>query len=378
MPGKLFPLGGPVPERDVVDREDFIVSLQTRLVEGQSIMLAGPRRIGKTSLANEVLRRAKNEGFYTAAVDFFRLSSKRDFAVSLINACLENRTGVRRTFDNLKDRAKSIVGTAKLTLKLEDLEFGIGFLHDEQNDDVLLDYALDLPDVLAKHDKKSMVILFDEFQDASRVADAGIYKKMRSHFQNQESVAYMFLGSKEGIMDTLFGSRKEAFYRFATSLPIPPIPENAWIKYIIKKYSDRGINIEYEIVKEILTRTGGHPQDTMLVCSEIFYALLEAGENTITPGIVRLGYDRALITLTPVYDEILDELSQRFQVRDVLKRIAFGKNIYAKNINPNEAKRAIDYLIAKAIIQKAGRGSYTFVEPMFQAYLLREFFNPGY
>ena len=56
MPGKLFPLGGPVSEKDIVDREDFLVSLETRLSEGQSIMLAGPRRIGKTSLALEVLR----------------------------------------------------------------------------------------------------------------------------------------------------------------------------------------------------------------------------------------------------------------------------------------------------------------------------------
>lgn len=374
MPGKLFPLGGPVPENDVVGREDFIVSLQTRLTEGQSIMLAGPRRIGKTSLAHEVLRRAKKEGCYTASVDFFRLSDKRDFAVSLINACLENRTGVRRTIDVLRDRAKSIVGTAKLTVKLEDLEFAIGFLRDQENDDALLNYALDLPDVLARHDKKSMVVLFDEFQDASRVVDDGIYKKMRSHFQNQEGVAYLFLGSKEGIMDTLFGNRKKAFYRFATILPIPPIPEEAWIEYIIEKFSHRGIKTEREIVKEILNRTGGHPQDTMLVCSEVFYVLLEAGENTITPGIVRLGYDRALITLRPVYDEIMDALGQRFLVRDMLKRIAYGENVYVKNTNPNESKRAIDYLVSKAIIQKTGRGRYAFVEPMFQEYLLREFY----
>lgn len=51
MPGKLFPLGGPVSEED------------------------------KTSLAHEVLRRLKRKGFYTASVDFFRLSGKRDSIV---------------------------------------------------------------------------------------------------------------------------------------------------------------------------------------------------------------------------------------------------------------------------------------------------------
>jgi len=56
MPNKLFPLGGPVSEKDIVGREDFVISLVTRLFEGQSIMLAGPRRIGKTSLALEVFK----------------------------------------------------------------------------------------------------------------------------------------------------------------------------------------------------------------------------------------------------------------------------------------------------------------------------------
>jgi len=50
----LFPLGGPVSKEDLVGREDFIASLVNRLSEGQSVMLAGPRRIGKTSLAHEV------------------------------------------------------------------------------------------------------------------------------------------------------------------------------------------------------------------------------------------------------------------------------------------------------------------------------------
>ncbi|GBF32181.1 hypothetical protein DCCM_0372 [Desulfocucumis palustris] len=47
-----------------------------------------------------------------------------------------------------------IAGTTKLTQKLEDLEFGIG-LHDEEDDNVLLDYALDLLDIIARHDKNS-------------------------------------------------------------------------------------------------------------------------------------------------------------------------------------------------------------------------------
>ncbi|OAT80396.1 AAA family ATPase [Desulfotomaculum copahuensis] len=372
MPGKLFPLGGPVSEQDVVDREEFLSSLQIRLSEGHSIMLAGPRRTGKTSLAYEVLRRMKKQGFYTASIDLFRLSNKREFAISMINSCLENRTGIRKTFDAMKDRAKTIAGMARLTVKLEDLEFSLKFL-DETNDDTLLDYALDLPEVLAKHDRKPMVVLLDEFQDALRITDVNIYKKMRSYFQNHQEVSYLFLGSKEGMMNILFSNRQEAFYRFATILPIPPISEKSWMGYITKKFAERKIKVSTEIIKEILKNTGGHPHDTMLVCSETYYALLEAEKNVVTHGLFRLGYDRALQTLVQVFDEVLDELSQRFQVRHILKRIAAGENVYDKKLNPNETKRVIDFLVSKIIIEKTGRGSYRFVEPMFQEYILREF-----
>jgi len=44
---------------------------------------------------------------------------------------------------------------------------------------------------------------------------------MRAHFQNRKRVAYLFLGSKEGMMRVLFSGKEEAFYRFATMLPIP-------------------------------------------------------------------------------------------------------------------------------------------------------------
>jgi hypothetical protein len=368
----LFPVGGPVAKEDLVGREDFIVSLVNRLLEGQSVMLAGPRRIGKTSLAHEVLRRLKEKGAYTAAVDFFRFSGKRDFAVSLIDACLENRTGINKTLNILRDRAKALAGGAKFAIKLRDLEISFGF-PEKKSDDELLDYALRLPGILAGRDDKLMVVMFDEFQDAPRVTDAEIFKRMRAHFQVQKGAAYLFLGSKEGMMQTLFSGRKEAFYRFAAMLPIPGIAEDDWVPYITQKFASRNILVDDNVVKEIVHLSGGHPQDTMFLCSEVYYTLLETGDNTLTHHHVRLGYNRAMLALAPIFDEVLDDLSARSQVRRVLHQLALGKNVYQEGIHPNKVKRAIDHLINRAVIEKTARGSYVFVEPMFQRYILQHF-----
>lgn len=370
----LFPLGGPVPEGDIVSREDFIISLETRLAEGQSVMLAGPRRIGKTSLAYEVLRRLKKKGFYVASVDFFRTSSKRNIAESIINSCLENRTGIRKTLDAIWDRAKLLAGSTKIAVKLKDLELSFGFPKKEIDEDALLEYALNLPDVLAEKDNKQLVMVFDEFQDSGQIAGQDIYKQMRSHFQLHRKVSYLFLGSKEGMMQSLFGGKKHAFYRFATVLPIPPIPEEAWIRYIAGKFKEKDIEVSSDYaLKEVVRLAGGHPQDTMLICSEAYYTLLDAGEKRLSGEIVRIAYDRALVTLAPVFDEILDEVGKKPLAREILRRIVAGEIIYKEKNNPNDVKRAIDQLIVSAVIEKKGRGKYKFIEPMLQEYILRSY-----
>ncbi|MGQ9533440.1 MAG: AAA family ATPase [Desulfotomaculales bacterium] len=371
MVDRPFPVGGPAPEEDIVDREEFLESLEMRLAEGQSVVVAGPRRTGKTTLALEVLRRLKRRGFYTAAVDLFRISDRKGFATALVDACLENRTGVRRTLEALKDRARAAFGAARLMVKIEDLEVALSLSRGEPDEEAMLDAALDLPETLAERDGRPMVVLFDEFQDAARAAGRDIYRKMRACFQHHRRVAYLFLGSRQGMMRNLFGSRKEPFYRFAVFLPVPPIPEEAWVAYIVRKFAEQGIEADDEAAREILRRTEGHPYNTMLVCAEIRYALLEAGKTVLTPGFVRLGFDRALVRLSQIYDEMLDDLGGRPNVRQVLLRLAAGGGPYTHQANPAGIKRALDFLISRAVIEKSGRGSYRFVEPMFREYVLR-------
>lgn len=373
----LFPLGGPVPENDIVGRGGFIDTLQMRLTEGHSVMLAGPRRIGKTSLAQEVMRRLKKQGLYVAAVDFFRLPSKRNIAVSLINSCLENRTGIRKTLDSMWDQTKLFAGTAKIALKMKDLEFSMGFPKQEMDDETLLEYALKLPELLAEKDKKHMVILFDEFQDAGQIAGADIYKLMRSYFQLQRNVSYLFLGSKEGMMQSLFSGKKNAFYRFATVLPIPQIMDSDWEIYITRKFREKNIDTGETAINEIMSLSGGHPQDTMLICSEAYYTLLEVEEKKLSLDVARIAYERAMVTLMPAFDEMLDELSKKQLVRKVLHRLATGDVIYKEENHPNDIKRAIDQLTLIAVIEKEGRGKYRFVEPMFKDYLVRNYRDSG-
>jgi hypothetical protein len=144
------------------------------------------------------------------------------------------------------------------------------------------------------------------------------------------------------MMQSLFAGKKHAFYRFATVLPIPEILEEDWVSYITRKFNERGIEVSSDyVLKEIVQLAGGHPQDTMLICSEAYYTLLEANEKKLSSEIVRIAYERALITLTPVFDQILDEVGKKPLVREVLRRLAVGEVVYKEKNNPNDIKERL-------------------------------------
>jgi len=123
-------------------------------------------------------------------VDLFRLASKQELAQAIINACLANRSGISKTTAALKDGLKRITGTAKLTAKMQDLdiEFALDLINKKNKEDELLNYAFQLPETIAKKDKKKLILVFDEFQEVIRIAGEDILKVMRSYFQVQENV----------------------------------------------------------------------------------------------------------------------------------------------------------------------------------------------
>jgi len=368
---KFFPLGAPVPREDIVGREELLKTLEVRLLEGQSVMLTSPRRTGKTSVAHEVIRRLKTEDCYTVFVDAFKPVTKREFATDIIDACLENRTGIKKTTDALKRGIKSLTSSAKLTFRVDDLELDILLQVGNEEEGKLLNYALELPEELGLKDKKQVLVVFDEFQDCGKFDGGDIFKVMRSHFQNHRNAAYLFLGSKKGMMEELFSHDREAFFRFATIVPVPPIPEEAWFKYIQHKFEQKHITAPDLPVQELVRLSGGHPQDTMHVCSETYYSMLEAAIKTLSAEAVRVGYERAMSSLVPVFDAILDDIGHNLQVRKVLKKMAQGSAIYSGENRPADVKRAVDMLLANAIIEKVARGTYNFTEPMFKDYILR-------
>ncbi len=378
LPAAYFPLGGPVPAADLVGREGYIRRAGVRLVDGNHILIAGPRRIGKTSVMLEILRRLRRKGLHTAYVDCMGATDIRGLGERLVDAVLENVSGAERTFEHAKAVASGMRPTVKV--RYEHVELALELAR-EKNAGRFFDGALDLPRALGAKTGKRVVVAFDEFQAAGQLGPR-VFDLMRTRFQAQRAVSYAFLGSEEGILEQLFSGKGRAFYRFALPLDLADaaghrfgIDPDDWLSYIEEKLRERKLVISDADVDRILDATGGHPQDTMQVCAALYYLMRDAGLRVVSADAIGVAIEQSLRELERPFALHWADLSKGKYLQQVAKRVAHGAVLYASDgagaVPRAEVLRALAALQARGLVAHLARGRYEFVEPLFGEYVRR-------
>src|ERR1035437_10757073 len=94
--GDLFPTDTPIPASQMIGREDDVREVAGALVGGTNLILAGPRRTGKTSVCEAALARAARRGGYSARLGLFRISDAAERAEALAGAGVADRSQIGR------------------------------------------------------------------------------------------------------------------------------------------------------------------------------------------------------------------------------------------------------------------------------------------
>ena len=375
-PGPRFPIGGPVPSEDLVGREPYMRRAADRLLDGEHVLIAGPRRIGKTSVILEVLRRLRRKGALAAYVDCLGATGVRELGERLAAALLAALEGR----DAIDDVRRIAAGMHAGRMRYEHLELVLPVVK-ETSAQRAFEAALDLPRAVAARSGKRVVIALDEFQEAGRVGQR-VFDLMRSRFQSQRGVAYAFLGSEEGILEELFAQKGRALYRFAVALDLAEegghrfgIDPAEWLAYLRRKFGQRKISLAETEVDRILDATGGHPQDTMQLCAALYHFVREQGLRSVTAQLVDIAYELTLRELERPFALHWSDLGEQKYLQAIAKRIARREPLYAArpdgDVPRAEVLRAVTTLQARGLVVRTGRGRYEYLEPMFAEYVRR-------
>ena len=234
----------------------------------------------------------------------------------------------------------------------------------------VLDRALELPEQVASEDRRGMVVAFDEFQEVEKLGGVELLKRMRAHFQRQRSVVYVFLGSQGTKLRQMFGAAAEPFFRFAEPSRLPAVPRRSWSAYLEARFADRGLTIPVAVLDDLLDATGGHPADTMLVASHVYYAARDSRSTEVTSALLQAGYARALDDVSQYFEVIWAGLGR--PVRAVAHSlVASGQPYAAGQVGPSGVTRALRTLEDLGLAHRIGPRRWGVAEPMFADWLRR-------
>lgn len=372
---QLFPYGKPVMGKDLVDRKEIISEIIYNVRGGQSVILASPRRYGKSSVILESLNQLKKEGYLVGYVDLFEKTSLAEVAEGLVEAVLSNETSrAKDILRMIKKNLTEFVKNIKFKTLWEDYEILLSFGSREVDELKLMDDALDFPQELASKKNKKLILAIDEFGELTNL-NGQMIKRMRAKFQRQDRVTYIFSGSQESLMKKLFTSKAEAFYGFGKLLALDPLPEKELVDYLTRTFKKGGFKVSREVCSLIAERTDHHPHFTKILSQSILDLALRNKIKTIDNKLVDDGFELALLRIKGELDSEWNILSKATLQKKILKFLAHERGkLYAKD-SFSDADRsqlyfALSELERKGIIRKEKKGKYTFINPFFPEYIL--------
>ncbi|MGZ8783630.1 MAG: hypothetical protein ACXWZB_09050 [Gaiellaceae bacterium] len=377
----LFPSDRPLPASQMIGREADVHAVATALVAGTNLVVAGARRTGKTSVCEAALVRAAADGLYTVAVDLFRIPTAAQLAEALVAQTVANRPPLQRLVHAARraGRFAGEVAERSLTLKAqaelgEEIEIAFRPGLADRDPARYLEYALELPNRIARADGRHVIVFFDEFQEVANprrpYGDPDeMTKKMRATFQRSDECSFLFAGSVEHLLRGLFAPGDSAFSQFGSFHELAPIAVDAWLEGLSERFAADGCTVRAGALERIVELGEGHPRATMLVAQQTHLTSVMLGMREIDLTLVQQGFEAALEGDRPVHEQAVEHIRQLHRLALVVaRRIAAGDPPHA-GLNSSESYRSVKALHDAGLVEPAGPRRWKIVNPLLGRYL---------
>jgi AAA+ ATPase superfamily predicted ATPase len=257
MEKKPFIFGVATSGENFTDRVSETQRLLYNFQYGVNTVLISPRRWGKTSLVQKVRSLAQSSKLKVVYLDIFSCRNERDFYDAFATAILQQTSSkLEEWMENARLFLSRI--SPKVSFGPDPMQdFSISLNIDPKHDNI--DEILQLPEKIANKKGCSIVVCIDEFQQIGEFPNSKTFqKRLRSVWQLQKSASYCLFGSKKHLMNELFESKSQPFYKFGDAIYLQKIPTPDWVEYICQRFSATGKSISAELAEKIVTTVNNH------------------------------------------------------------------------------------------------------------------------
>jgi len=379
MKDSPFIYGTTVSTHSFTNREKETEKLKSNLLNGINTMIISPRRWGKSSLVEKVIREIgkKEKKTKTVIIDIFSVSSEEEFLELFAREVLKASSTKWQEWINMgKEFFKHLV--PKFSVGFEKTDFNLSFdwkelkKHSQE--------VLDLPESIAKKKGIRFIICLDEFQNISNFATYTAFeKKMRACWQRHHSVTYCLYGSKRHMMTDIFNNVSKPFYRFGDILLLQKIDTAKWISFICKSFASSGKQIPEEVAARIPQLMKNHSWYVQQLAHYTWNLTQRKAGNAEIEAALR----ELIQANTPLYQNEVENLSNT-QI-NLLKAVAKGETKFTSTAvmqeyqlgTPRNVSKNRQILNNSDLIHELN-GEYEFLDPAFELWFKKQFFNKPY
>ena len=362
-----FKYGTVVSGNDFADREKELKELAVKLKETVRIFLLAPRRYGKTSLIKRVLNTLKKKGFLIVYLDLYWASSSKEFFELYASNVMRGSNSIARRAVHFM---KNFLPRLRPRLSIDaggNPELSLDLSVDDSAEAAA--EVFDLPQKIARAERKRYVVVFDEFQEIMQFGGPVLERQIRAAIQHHSHVSYLFAGSKTHMLIDMIADETRPFYQMGTIMSLDKIPEKKFGAFITAKFGKSGKKISPEAVRRILEICENVPHYVQLLCFNLWDHFQKAPR--ITESHIQQALTNTLRSQEPAYLMLWEGLTlhQRKTVKAAaaLKgRLLTAKDsmrIYNLESASNVAK-SLKALCKKGILRKE-KEAYVFEDVFF-------------
>jgi len=372
-----FIYGEVVTGKDFADREIEMGEILRDLKDGQNIFLISPRRYGKTSLIVNALEQLQKEGFYTAYIDLFKVSSFKGLLeqyTEAISRAAETKIDrfsrlIRDFFPNIQPKVVITPdGRPSIEIDYEVRERSVGKLFDD---------VYEAPQRIARKRRRNFIVAFDEFQEVVNLNGEMIEKGMRACLQHHDRVGYLFAGSRRHLIYDMISNKQRAFYNMGKIMSLGKIPGEEFKVFLEDKFLGTEFSLEEGVLDEILDVTENYPYNVQFLCHELWNNCRDKRKVSVED-------------VTPTMNKILDGQSAVYVAlwntlplhqRRTLIAIASsgGENVFSRDFIRDNAlgavssvQTSINLLMKKEMIDKEDNNLYYITDVFFRKWIEKE------
>ncbi len=369
-----FSYGGIVAGKSFCNRTRELKDLTRAADNGERLFIHGERRIGKTSLLKSVIAELELKGAVCFYIDVWKCVDEADFLKTCASAMtpflLENSGGVAAKlgefFSSLAP-ALTVDETGKPTFTL--------IKRDPDHTDPDLELLLRTPGKI-RETGKTVLVVFDEFQQVREISGLKLERLIRSIVQEQTGVAWFFCGSRTTILKEMFLNKGNPLYRSSGHYPIESIAEKQWIEFITEEFSSEGKTISEDTATHIVRVTEGHPFYTQILCSALWDITGESVETADVEKSVEMLLEREKGTYSTLWHSLPEQprkMLRAVAMEGLLEKPTSGSFIRKYGFSSaSTSGSALKHLIRHDHVGKNTHGQY-YVIDRFLAMWCRKF-----